>query len=173
MNTITNTTNNFSERFAKIKVMLNTTETIGKSTLVELNNQGEQIKNVNNKSNILYDQLKITKTKLNKIVSSMWITNLLFSQETTTIKEINISQLKLDNTDLNHMSDIILDNTVNQKFEMDEISINLQKLKSIAIDMNNEIKDQSIYINNLALNVDKLNDITHHNINNINKAIIN
>ena len=103
----------------------------------------------------------------------MWITNLLFSQETTTIKEINISQLKLDNTDLNHMSDIILDNTVNQKFEMDEISINLQKLKSIAIDMNNEIKDQSIYINNLALNVDKLNDITHHNINNINKAIIN
>ena len=39
--------------------------------------------------------------------------------------------------------------------------------------MNNEIKDQSIYINNLALNVDKLNDITHHNINNINKAIIN
>ena len=48
MNTITNTTNNFSERFAKIKVMLNTTETIGKSTLVELNNQGEQIKNVNN-----------------------------------------------------------------------------------------------------------------------------
>jgi tetrahydromethanopterin S-methyltransferase subunit B len=170
MITITNNINNFNDRFAKIKKMLNNTETIGNSTLVELNKQSEQIKTINKKSNILFDQLKITKTKLNNIISSMSFYNLFINSDTIPNNTDNIEQLKTNNESIKCISHgIIIDNQTTN-CDMDHISIKLEKLKSIAKDMNNEIKEQNLYINDLSINIDKLNNITHQNNNIINKA---
>ena len=167
MNTITNNINNYNERFANIKRMLNNTEEIGKSTLVELSNQGEHLKNINSKSNNLYEQLKITKSKLHKIVSRMSITNLLFNNEINILNtsKDDISLLKINNSDFIDISTNILDNSIANNCNIDDISIKLNKLKSIANDMSNEIKEQNIYINSLSTNIDKLNNISDKNNN--------
>jgi isopenicillin N synthase-like dioxygenase len=169
MITITNNIDN--DRFAKIKKMLNNTETIGISTLIELNKQSDQIKTINNKSNMLFNQLKITKTKLNNIISSISFYN-LFKNSDTMPNIDNIEQLKTNNESIKCLSeDIIIDNqTTNYDMgDMADISIKLKKLKSIAQDMNNEIKVQNLYINDLSMNIDKLNNITNQNNNIINK----
>ena len=69
MNRITNNIN-IQDKLEKIQKTLNNTEKIGNSTLLELNIQGEQIKTIDKKSNILIEQLKITQNKLNNILSS-------------------------------------------------------------------------------------------------------
>jgi hypothetical protein len=151
--------------------MLNNTETIGISTLIELNKQSDQIKTINNKSNMLFNQLKITKTKLNNIISSISFYN-LFKNSDTMPNIDNIEQLKTNNESIKCLSeDIIIDNqTTNYDMgDMADISIKLKKLKSIAQDMNNEIKVQNLYINDLSMNIDKLNNITNQNNNIINK----
>jgi hypothetical protein len=173
MNNEQNKIDNLNEKFANIKRMLNNTETIGKTTLVELNNQGEQLKNLNNKSNILYDQLKITKSKLQKIVSTMSITHLLFNNTENKPSKFqlnDISSLKLQINDLNNMSKQIVENNTANNCHMNDISIQLKKIKGIAIDMNNEIKNQSIYMDNLSTNMLNLNKIADNNSNHLNKV---
>ena len=168
MNIITNST---QDRFLKIKRMLNNTEDIGKSTLVELSNQGEQLKNINNKSNNLYEQLKITKSKLHNIISSISsisILNIPFS---------NLNTIKVSLNDTNHENNINIpkstvkpiDNNVND--EMDEISNKLKKLKLLALDINGEIIQQNNILDNISINIDKSNDIAFENNNNIVKLI--
>lgn len=168
MNIITNST---EDRFLKIKRMLNNTEDIGKSTLVELSNQGEQLKNINSKSNNLYEQLKITKSKLHNIISSISsisILNIPFS---------NLNTIKVSLNDTNHENNINIpkstvkpiDNNVND--EMDEISNKLKKLKLLALDINGEIIQQNNILDNISINIDKSNDIAFENNNNIVKLI--
>jgi hypothetical protein len=165
MNIITNST---QDRFLKIKRMLNNTEDIGKSTLVELSNQGEQLKNINSKSNNLYDQLKITKSKLHNIISSISILNIPFSN-------LNIMKLSFNDTNYGNNTNIpnstvkIIDN--NGYNEMDEISNKLKKLKLLALDINGEIIQQNNILDKISINIDKSNDITLENNNNIIKLI--
>jgi hypothetical protein len=120
---------------------------------------------------MLFNQLKITKTKLNNIISSISFYN-LFKNSDTMPNIDNIEQLKTNNESIKCLSeDIIIDNqTTNYDMgDMADISIKLKKLKSIAQDMNNEIKVQNLYINDLSMNIDKLNNITNQNNNIINK----
>jgi len=170
MNIITNSAN---ERFSKIKRLLNTTEDIGKSTLVELSNQGEQMKNINSKSNTLYEQLKITKSKLHKIISSISIMNISLADLNIINDTSNTDTSNNENT-TNTVSNILLDAKCidnNEPDKMDEISNKLKKLKSIALDINGEIKDQNNILDNISKNIDKSNDITFENNNTIIKII--
>jgi hypothetical protein len=175
MNTITNNINKCNERIVNIKRMLNNTETVGKSTLVELSSQGEQIKNCNKKSSLLYDQFKITKSKLHNIASSMPFANLLFNNETNIFKFLkeDVSQMKINNSNLDNVACNIQDgeNNFENHTDIDDISKKIRKLKSIAIDINNEIKEQNVYINNLSTNIDKLNNIATDNNNIIQKSL--
>lgn len=170
MNTITNNLN-MQDRFEKIKRILNNTETIGNSTLLELNNQGEQIKIINKKSSILFDQLRVTRNKLHNIISSFQINNFLFNNDIVANNLDNIEELKTNNNNLKKISNNILQNDQLNDGDLDDISTKLKTLKFIAIDMNNEIKKQNIYINDLNLNMDKLNNISNDNNNTMYKAL--
>ncbi len=152
--------------------MLNNTEEIGNSTLIELNNQGEQIKNLNKKSDILYNQLKITKSKLHKILSTLPLTNLLFNNDLNSLNTYNddLSKLKINNSNLNDISHTIFYNNTTKKYDIDDISAKLNTLKLIAEQINSEIKEQNDYINSLSMNIDKLNNITETNSVILNKV---
>jgi len=168
MNIITNST---QDRFLKIKRMLNNTEDIGKSTLVELSNQGEQLKNINSKSNNLYEQLTITKSKLHNIISSISsisILNIPFSNLNVMKEPLNATNAT--NNAINpHNTIKSIDFDGNE--QLDEISNKLKKLKLIALDINGEIIQQNSILDKISINIDKSNDITTENNNNIIKLI--
>jgi len=170
-----NTINNFNigDKYEQIIRTLNNTETIGNSTLLELNSQGEQIKIINKKSNLLFEQLKVTQNKLKKIISSFKINNFLFNNNILSINNYDDLQILKTNNNNNakDISDKIIEYKEINNSYMEDISTKLKKLKSIAIDMNNEIKKQNTYIDDLNINVDKLNNIANNNNNTIHEAI--
>lgn len=105
----------------------------------------------------------------------MPIANLLFNNETNIFNFLkqDVSQLKINNSNFDNLANNIQndENNLQNDTDIEDISKKIRKLKSIAIDINNEIKEQNVYINNLSTNIDKLNNIVIDNNNIIQKSL--
>ena len=128
---------------------LHHSEDLAKLTSNELNEQTDKLKSVNEKSNTIYENLLISRNKLNKIALSLPEFNITFP-----------FFKKLDqNANCNNY--VIFEEGDD---EMDKISYKLNKLKNIATDINIELKRQNTMFEEITINNDKsLNVILQNN----------
>lgn len=124
---------------------LNNSHQLGISITNELNEQTDKLKLINGKSTTIYENLIVSRNKLNRIALSFPTFN------------IKLPFLKrTEENMINNQSIIIFEK---QEDEMDEISNRLNNLKNIAGDINmelnrqNAIFDEITSINNSSLQV--------------------
>lgn len=123
---------------------LNNSHELGISITNELNVQTDKLKCMNGKSNTIYENLIVSRNKLNRIALSLPTFN------------IKLPFFKIEENIINNQSIIVFQK---QEDEMDEISNRLNNLKNIAGDINmelnrqNAIFDEITSINNSSLQV--------------------
>lgn len=124
---------------------LNNSHQLGISITNELNEQTDKLKCMNGKSNTIYENLIVSRNKLNRIALAFPTFNIKFP-----------FFLKIEENIINNQSIIVFQK---QQDEMDEISNRLNNLKNIAGDINmelnrqNAIFDEITFINNSSLQV--------------------
>ena len=137
-----------NSRLKSIYNVLDRTENMAYNISNELSNQTDTLKNINKRTNIIYDNLLKNQKKLNSILSSIPKINIelpfLMNRNKVEISN-NIQQVnnKLENiTELKNTDDL------------DKISFKLQHLKSIAIDINSEIIKHNIIMDEITTNAE-------------------
>jgi hypothetical protein len=150
------TTDTIKTKIENIYRSLHNSEDLAILTSKELNKQTDKLKSVNEKSNTIYQNLLISRNKLNKIALSLPEFNITFP-----------FLKKLDKND-NCNNSIIFQEGDD---EMDKISYKLNKLKNMATDINIELKRQNTMFEEITFNNDSSLNVILQNNNKIEKLL--
>ena len=150
------TTDTIKTKIENIYRSLHNSEDLAILTSKELNKQTDKLKSVNEKSNTIYQNLLISRNKLNKIALSLPEFNITFPF----FKRLD------KNADCNNI--VIFEE---EHDEMDKISYKLNKLKNIANDINIELKRQNTMFEEITTNNDSSFNVILQNNEKIEKLL--
>ena len=144
-------------KIKNIYLSLHNSENLGISITNELNEQTDKLKFINGKSNTIYQNLIVSRNKLNKIALSIPTFN------------IKLPFLKkTEETIINNTSIIVLQK---EQDDMDKISNRLNNLKNIATDINMELKRQNGIFDEISFNNENSFNAISENNNKIKKLL--
>jgi hypothetical protein len=150
------TTDTIKTKIENIYRSLHNSQDLAILTSKELNEQTDKLKSVNEKSNTIYQNLLISRNKLNKIALSLPEFNITFPF----FKRLD------KNADCNNI--VIFEE---EHDEMDKISYKLNKLKNIANDINIELKRQNTMFEEITTNNDSSFNVILQNNEKIEKLL--
>ncbi len=150
------TTDTIKTKIENIYRSLHYSEDLAILTSKELNKQTDKLKSVNEKSNTIYQNLLISRDKLNKIALSLPEFNITFPFLKKLDKNVNCN------------NSVIFEEGDD---EMDKISYKLNKLKNIATDINIELKRQNTIFEEITFNNDSSLNVMLQNNQKIDKLL--